>query len=106
MAQDPVCYCETCSLWEKTVGYEQASGTKPVNKVIVEGLFTEQSSSVQWAKRQRVLKSRSQKTRLIEGWVELSLVFLYSYQAESFYQHTFSNLDECSLYGSEKKLGR
>lgn len=38
----------------KLLGFEQASGTGPVNKVIVEGLFTEQSSSVQWAKRQQV----------------------------------------------------
>lgn len=67
----------------KTVGYEQASGTEPVNKVIVEGLFTEQSSSVQWAKRQRVLKSRSQKTRLRERererdeWNCLSCFFFF-----------------------------
>lgn len=31
----------------KAEGCEQASGTTPVNQVIVEGLFTEQSSSVQ-----------------------------------------------------------
>ena len=42
-------------------GYEKASGTKPVNQVIVEGLFTEQSSSVQWAERQRVLKVKKPK---------------------------------------------
>lgn len=37
----------TEKLSRKTVGHEQASGTEPVNKVIVEGLFTEQCSSVQ-----------------------------------------------------------
>lgn len=39
---------------EKKVCCVQASGSSPVNKVIVEGLFTEQSGTVHRAKCQRV----------------------------------------------------
>lgn len=48
--QDTVCYCQG----RKKVCCVQASGSSPVNKVIVEGLFTEQSGTVHRAKCQRV----------------------------------------------------
>lgn len=53
----------TCS---KRVAFEQTSGAKPVNKVTMEGLYTEQSSSVHSAKHLWVLNSISQKTQLRE----------------------------------------
>lgn len=49
---------------------------------------------------------KPEDARGLERWVKLSLVLVRSYQASSFCPHTFSNLDECSLYGSKKKLGR
>lgn len=71
-----------------------------MNKVIVEGLFTEQSVSVRQAERQ---KSKSQKSQLEEMSGAVSRAFTGPrYQASSFYPHTFSNLNECSLYGSKR----
>lgn len=55
VAKDTLCYCKTCRRWKK-LGYVQTSGTEPMNKVSVEGLFTEQSSTVQWPKGHWVLE--------------------------------------------------
>lgn len=77
----------------------------------MEGLFTEQSSSVQWVKPERALKSRGQKKwvrqmseAVSRAFAHLSGCKIFFSSSSSFCQHTFSNLDECSLLWQLKSL--
>ncbi len=103
--QDAVCYWKTCRLWVKlrlmSRHLAPNQWIKSLWKVYLlnkAAVCSEQSVSESW--------SQEARRRGLERWVKLSLVLLRSYQAWSFCPHTFSNLDECSLYGSKKKLGR
>lgn len=87
----------------KTCGQCGHLARNSVNKVVVDGLFIEQKLQCAMSEKPRlVLKVGATHALERERWVELSLVFLCTIES-FFYPHTFSNLDECSLYGSAKE---
>lgn len=80
LVQDTVCYCKGVGGGGNPAGRAQASGSSPVNKVIVEGLFTEQSGTVHRAECQRV-RNGGARRRGLERDERNCLMFSHSYQA-------------------------
>lgn len=83
---------------------EGCAGTQPVNKLFVDGLFAGESSSVQWAKHNWGLQSKRRRVPVVVSLLSAQVFSSFFFLHFAFCSHTFSNLDECSLYGSKRIL--
>lgn len=111
LVQDTVCYCKGVGGGGNPAGRAQASGSSPVNKVIVEGLFTEQSGSVHRAECQQVRNGGARRRGLerdernclscFRTVIRLSglffFSFLFSFFPKTVWQWAWSLAGKCAL---------